>query len=479
MQNNKREKRSIKDLIILTFVGLVVKLYPLNQSLWLDEATSIVKVTTLSVKELLFTFAPGDFHPPLYYLILKVWISVFGSSEIAARSLSLLCGLLSAILLYLIANKLFNRFVAFASGLLLSTSPLFFYYSQEARMYTMSTFFSLLAVWTFIQIVFASKVKLIHWMSFVTTSVVLLYTDYLPGVMLLFCVAFLLLEKKSIKAHKTGWILSFIAILVLLIPWIPIFLQQLGVGVAVRENAPIWWETLGKTNFKQIALVPVKFLIGRITFSNKLIYALVVIFYSFEFGVSFFASLKKFQAAKFVWLWLSLPFVLALVLGLVMSGFSYFRLLFLLPPFYLLVAHGLSLTKSNWGKLYFRVALSVLAILFFTFSPNLWREDWKDAVLWIEQDAGDKSAAAIFVTKNQRDPYYYYSRNRVPSYGSDGLEAGNFENIYLMRYVQPIFDPQDTLRKKIEASEYRKMQERDFNGVTVWKYERSVYANRY
>ena len=40
-----------------------------------------------------------------------------------------------------------------------------------------------------------------------------------------------------------------------------------------------------------------------------------------------------------------------------------------------------------------------------------------------------------------------------------------------MRYVQPIFDPQDNLRKKVEES-YKKTREKDFNGVTVWEYEK-------
>jgi len=41
-----------------------------------------------------------------------------------------------------------------------------------------------------------------------------------------------------------------------------------------------------------------------------------------------------------------------------------------------------------------------------------------------------------------------------------------------MRYVQPIFDPEDSVRNQVETIGYKKVAERDFNGVTVWEYIR-------
>lgn len=444
----------------------------LNQSLWLDEATSIVKASTLSFKELILTFAPGDFHPPLYYLVLKVWINTFGNSEVAARSLSVLFALLSAMVLHLIGKKLFNRFVGTASAVLLATGPLFFYYAHEARMYAMSVFLALLVVLCFINLVHDKRPGILKWASFVASSILLIYTDYLPGLILLFCAGYLFFEKKNFKDNKIAWIVSFITIAASFIPWLPIFMRQLEVGARVEQNAPIWWETLGKTNFKQIALVPVKFLIGRISFYNKAVYAVFVGLFAFEFGLSLWSSIKKYKESLFVWLWFIVPLTGALIFGLLMSGFAYFRLLFLLPPFYLLVAHGIYLaSKQSVGKLYFRIGLNILAILIFILNPRFHREDWKSAVSWLEKDSGNNNSASIFVTNSQQDAYRYYQKS-VPVFGPDGLNMGNFEKIYLFRYVQPIFDPQDNVRETVESAGYSKMDERDFNGVTVWKYKR-------
>ncbi|PIZ64741.1 hypothetical protein COY14_04075 [Candidatus Roizmanbacteria bacterium CG_4_10_14_0_2_um_filter_36_9] len=58
------------------------------QNLWRDEAFSVV-MSGQSVGNIIQSTA-ADFNPPLYYLILHYWMLIFGSSEIAIRSLSLL-----------------------------------------------------------------------------------------------------------------------------------------------------------------------------------------------------------------------------------------------------------------------------------------------------------------------------------------------------------------------------------------------------
>ena len=58
----------------------------LRQSVWFDEAYSIM-VAKRSASEII-RLSALDTHPPLYYLILKIWANVFGWSELALRSLS-------------------------------------------------------------------------------------------------------------------------------------------------------------------------------------------------------------------------------------------------------------------------------------------------------------------------------------------------------------------------------------------------------
>ena len=63
------------------------------------------------------------------------------------------------------------------------------------------------------------------------------------------------------------------------------------------------------------------------------------------------------------------------------------------------------------------------------------------------------------------------NQDRLYLAGPQGLKD-DFDTIWLMRYVQPIFDPEDRLRLRIEDLDYQKKGEYDFNGVVVWRYEK-------
>ena len=58
--------------IILLF-SLGLRLISIDQSLWLDEAIS-ANVAKLSIEKIIPTFSVGDFHPPLFYLVLNLWV---------------------------------------------------------------------------------------------------------------------------------------------------------------------------------------------------------------------------------------------------------------------------------------------------------------------------------------------------------------------------------------------------------------------
>src|SRR5512146_2727928 len=116
----------IMQLVFVLVVGLVARLISINQSLWLDEATSAL-VAKMSLGDIFTKFLPGDFHPPLYYLILKYWVMVFGSSEVSLRFPSVIFGIGTVYLVYLIGKKLINNKVGIIAALLTATSGLTVY----------------------------------------------------------------------------------------------------------------------------------------------------------------------------------------------------------------------------------------------------------------------------------------------------------------------------------------------------------------
>jgi mannosyltransferase len=82
----------------------------------------------------------------LYYLLARGW-STFGSDPFTLRVLSVLFAVATVPLCYLVARRLFGRWVAAVTATLLAMHPLFIRYAQEARPYALVLFLVTLATY--------------------------------------------------------------------------------------------------------------------------------------------------------------------------------------------------------------------------------------------------------------------------------------------------------------------------------------------
>ena len=93
-------------------------------------------------------FTAADVHPPLYFWLLHFWLPLTGSSEFAIRMLSLLLGVMTAALVYVLTLRLSQRRTAAAlAALFIALSPYHIQWSQDARMYPLAMMFASLAVY--------------------------------------------------------------------------------------------------------------------------------------------------------------------------------------------------------------------------------------------------------------------------------------------------------------------------------------------
>lgn len=420
--------------LVLLF-GLILRLISLNQSLWLDEATTSNVASQLSIVDFFTKFMPADFHPPLYYLVISLWSSVFGYSEIALRIPSVVFGILTINTIYLIGKEI-NLKWPIVPALFLATSGLHVYYSQEARMYAMATWLV-----SYLILVFIRK----KWVIFSIILPLVFLTDY---VSVLILPVLFIFDRKNIKKL----LISSIPLMVTFFAWLPILSKQLVAGMSIKDSA--WWNILGPVTFKNVALIPTKFMIGRVNIDNKIIYALVIILISLIF-VYVIGKARN----KLIWHWLGWSLILGIILSLFIPTLTYFRYLFVLPAFYLLLSESQS-------KFFIAIILiiNLVATGRYLFMPKFHREDWRGLAKAIADEK------IVFPADSQKEALIYYNKESQ-IIRKEQLTVDD-RQIWLSRYVWNIFDPSDLTRKYVEDLGYNKVSESNFNGVVLYKYAR-------
>ncbi len=159
-------------VIFLLVLAFLLRMPNFTESLWYDEiwyTSSFLNARTISL--VLF----NDVHPPLYPLIMFGWINVFGDSEIAVRMPSLLFGLCSLWVLYLLARFWVNRSVALLAVLLAALSPVHIWYSQENKNNMLLMLLTLVSVYSLQKAWNNDRWK--PWVIFIIVSVLSLYTN--------------------------------------------------------------------------------------------------------------------------------------------------------------------------------------------------------------------------------------------------------------------------------------------------------------
>jgi uncharacterized membrane protein len=132
------------ELATLIFsLGNSVESVPLNQAIALDTLLQPLQVNPLAnISDVFHHLMTESTHPPSYFILTHLWLKLFPSegnlgSLFAARSLSVLFGILTIPAIFGLAYLSFNSLIiAQVSALLMAVSPYGIYLSQEARHYT-------------------------------------------------------------------------------------------------------------------------------------------------------------------------------------------------------------------------------------------------------------------------------------------------------------------------------------------------------
>ncbi len=204
------------------------------RSLWADEGWTVLLSAGPRLSDVVQALI-HDQHPPLFFVLFRMWRSVAGDSEFAMRAFNVLIGSVAVAGIYQLGRALFDRRTGTLAALILALADLHIDLSQEVRHYGL-----LAALIVFSSLFYA------HWwhkpsrgnrLGYVASSAALLYTHYLGVYVLAAQTLHMLLTVRPWRRLAQGLgLLSAVGLA--FAPWLPVLWTQ----NSVRWDNPLYYQ---------------------------------------------------------------------------------------------------------------------------------------------------------------------------------------------------------------------------------------------
>ena len=456
-----------------------------KESLWLDEVESWWFATDLGR-----ALKGESTNPPLYYAMLHFWISWLGTSESALRSLSVIPGVLSVGLAYGLAKKLFSRGIALGAAVYQCISSFQIYYSQEARTFAFLEFFLLLAgltLWSALEAT-AGAQRFLYFAGYALAIGLSLYSHFISVFFLAGAGLFVLLCRRK---QLIPFLASGTAGGLLFLPWLPTLLRAASGSGQVRRHlllklpqayfSFLFGDTLiplddqAVTHIRQTLLHFGPFLLAAVLSAAALLPFVRL------------AWKRWGDRLMYVFVSASVPVLLAFLVSFKVMLFDERYLIAAAPFLYMIVAaaiaelllwrrDGLTVWRSWFGigtvALY---SLLLLVSLYnYFFSPRFGREQWREAVAYLESQNSGK-AVIVFEPTWLHHCYDYYQRRNLPYLSLDPDAARNqlaiYDSIWLIRSHSNDEVDEDALKSQFRQDSFRTFPKGDGIEVSLFRRE--------
>lgn len=473
-------------LLAILLLAFGLRLFHLDsQSLWADEGNSAF-MTGRSFVQILDA-AAGDIHPPLYYLTLRGWSALAGTSEFALRFPSVAFGLMLVAVLYALGARLFSSRVGVLASFLGALSPPLAYYSQEARMYSLVALAAALSLYWFWRLLWEEGGW--AWSGYLAVSTLGLYTQYsFLAVLVVENLAFLLWRWRLWRhqGRWRRWLAAQGTLFLLFVPWLMRVWDQLrvwqtggealGPGEMLQRLLGFW--AFGPAS-KGAALEAWWLLAGLLGMAL----------------LAFWAFPRRRDGLALVALYLVAP-TLGLLAFSASRPLSDPKQLLVLAPAFLLalslgaasVARALAWGREPWGWVVAGGLALAAAVTFvgpldaLYFNPGLARDDYRGLVRLIEAQSSSQDGI-ILDAPGQAEVFSYYYRGGLPQYplprhrppGQAATEAelaqiaASHGNLWLVLWGDREADPQGLIQGWLNAHAYRS-QSRWFGNVLLVRF---------
>jgi uncharacterized membrane protein len=158
---------------------IVLRLWRLTDScLWFDELFSVHAARHTWVG--MFNFVVADIiHPPLFYILLKLWVALGGESLLWLRLFPTLTSIVTIAPLALLCRELKLRPAEVNLSLvLLALNGYLIKYAQEVRMYSLLLLLAVCSLWLFFRYYNSQRTRKRHLAALLLINLLLVYTHY-------------------------------------------------------------------------------------------------------------------------------------------------------------------------------------------------------------------------------------------------------------------------------------------------------------
>lgn len=236
-----------------------------------------------------------DVNFPLYYIILRGWSYLTGSSEFLLRLLSVFFSTVSVYYVFLI-GKIWNPKAAIYSSSLAAFSWFHIYYAPEVRFYALLSMLSVMSIYYFVKLI--NNSNKLNTRAYIISTLLLLYTH--PFGIFIFAAQSVLLLLFYIDSNLPEKAYSsYKKIIVGLIPLIPI------AGIQFLPIGDPYWGWIESPTLQEIISVLTKFS-GNTTLLVFFLVLLLASLYGFR------RNLRREDDSLTLLLWLCLGFSLIL-----------------------------------------------------------------------------------------------------------------------------------------------------------------------
>jgi hypothetical protein len=201
--------RSLVVFVLVVIIFVALRFWKITSfSLWGGEAFTMIGVRQTWMG--MFSYVIADIvHPPLFYILLKIWIGLGGESLLWLKLFPVLTGIALVVPFYLLCRELNLQWPEMSLALFLAAvNGYLIHYAQELRMYSLFAFLSMCSFWLFLRYL------------------------RIPGKATRDLLWLTLLNAMTIYSHYYGWLVAALELLFLLI-WQPRKLPWFGLSMGV------------------------------------------------------------------------------------------------------------------------------------------------------------------------------------------------------------------------------------------------------